>query len=269
MVIVSKRPAHRSVLTAVCGASLVFSLMPLTAAAAGDGTSLTAQADELWNQPQGVRPDSAFYPIQAWWDGLTRATARDRKQRGLQELSQANGDLLNAYSMLQEQRSDPGPHPVAVIDPLLSGAYGLVTGVHVKAPIGSLFGWVNDSLVHLEGRGSADAIIKSLLLDYQAQRAAAGRDLAPAPGDAVWTANASRETAMLARIGVLARPSFNVPSLVAITAAQPASRSVPAPVAIAASKQPEARPNGKSTKGSGGVERDDHGNSKGHAPEKR
>jgi len=85
-----------------------------------------------------------------------RAGQHDRTQRGLQELAQANTDLLNAYALLQEERNDPGPHPVAGVDPLLSGAYGFITGVHVKAPVGSVLSWMNQSVVQLEGRSTTD-----------------------------------------------------------------------------------------------------------------
>jgi hypothetical protein len=217
VLVVTRLLPRRSLLIAFSLAGLML-LMPLAAVADGAGLDPAAQADSLWNQPQGTRPDSAMYVIQVWWDGLTRAAARDPQQRGLQELSQANSDLLNAYSLLEEQRADPGPHPVAFIDPLLSGAYGFVTGVHVKAPIGSLLGWVNDSLLHLEGRGTTETIVRSLLSDYQVQRAAASRDLAPRGGDPVWSANSTRETAMLQKIDALATPSLGVPELLAATA---------------------------------------------------
>lgn len=205
---------RRSLLVALSLAGLML-LTPLAAAADGAGLDPAAEADALWNQPQGIRPDSSFYVIQAWWDGLTRATSSDPKRRGLQELGQANNDLLNAYTLLEEQRTDPGPHSVAVIDPLLSGAYGMVTGVHIKAPIGSFFGWINDSVVHLEGRGNTESIIRNLLSDYQLQRSAASRDLAPSATDPLWSANATRETAMLEKIGSLENPASELPGLLA------------------------------------------------------
>src|ERR1700693_3487233 len=110
------------------------SLLPLTAQAAG-----AADVDALWNQPQGVSVDSAFYTVQEWWDGVTRGTQSDPTQRGLAELAQANADLLNAYTLLQQKRSGGGPQPVPVIDPFLAGTYNFITGSHAKAPIGS---WV-------------------------------------------------------------------------------------------------------------------------------
>jgi hypothetical protein len=181
------------------------SLFPLTANAAG-----AVDVDALWNQPQGVSVDSAFYSVQAWWDGLTRATQGDPTQRGMAELAQANADLLNAYSLLQQQRSDAGPKPVAVIDPFLAGIYNFITGSNVKAPVGSLLNWTNQSLLKLEGRGSTTDIVQSLLKDYRAQQAAAEGDLHLAPradAAALWAANADRESAFLLKIKGMAIPS--------------------------------------------------------------
>ena len=174
-------------------------LIPLTAAASNN----TADADALWNQPESVSADSAFYVIQSWWDGIGRATQSDPTQRGLDELAQANADLLSAHSVLLRQRTDPGPHPVAVIDPLLAGIYNLITGSDAKAPVGSVFNWINQSLLKLEGRGSMADIVRTLLKDYQAKQSAAERDLHPTAGfdtDALLTANAHRETAFLSKI---------------------------------------------------------------------
>lgn len=187
------------------------SLVPLTANAAG-----AVDVDALWNQPQGVSVDSAFYSVQAWWDGLTRATQNDPTQRGMAELAQANADLLNAYTLLQQQRSGAGPQPVAIIDPLLSGIYNVITGSNAKAPVGSLLSWVNQSLLKLEGRGSTNDIVQSLLKDYRAQQAAAERDLhLAARGDAValWAANADRESAFLLKIKGMAIPSDGLAAL--------------------------------------------------------
>ena len=171
------------------------SLAPLTAQAAG-----AADVDALWNQPQGVGVDSAFYVVQAWWDGLTRATS-DPTQRGLAELAQANADLLNAYTLLQQKRSGAGPQPVAVIDPFLSGVYNFITGSNTKAPVGSLLSWTNQALLNLEGRGSTTDIVQSLLKDYRSQQAAAERDLAGrADLVALWAANAGRESVFLVKI---------------------------------------------------------------------
>ena len=258
MLAVTRNLPRRSGLIALTIAGVLL-VTPLTAAADAGGLTTSAQADSLWNQPQGTRPDSAFYVIQLWWDGLTRATSRDRRERGLQELSQANADLLNAYTLLQEQRTDPGPHAVAVVDPLLGGAYGLVTGVHIKAPLGSLLGWLNDSLVRLEGRGSSDNIIRNLLSDYQRQRAAANRDLAPGAEDSLWTANSTRETAVLQKIDGLANSSLGVGQLLA--AATPAS--TPAAGGATAEK---GKTGGKS--GTHGQSGESHGKAGEHQPAK-
>ena len=174
------------------------SLVPLTAQAAG-----AADVDALWNQPQGVSVDSAFYVVQAWWDGVTRGTQSDATQRGLAELAQANADLLNTYTLLQQRRSGAGPQPVAIIDPFLSGIYNLITGSNAKAPVGSLLNWANQSLLNLEGRGSTTDIVQGLLKDYRSHQDAAERDLHVADRSdlvAMWTANADRESAFLVKI---------------------------------------------------------------------
>jgi len=181
-------------LFAACVAAAL-SLAPLTAQAAG-----AADVDALWNQPQGVGVDSAFYVVQAWWDGVTRATS-DPTQRGLAELAQANADLLNSYTVLQQKRSGAGPQPVAVIDPFLSGIYNFITGSNAKAPVGSLLSWANQSLLNLEGRGSTTDIVQSLLKDYRAQQAAAERDLAGVSDlSALWAENAARDSAFLLKV---------------------------------------------------------------------
>src|SRR5256714_7730375 len=182
-------------------------LIPLTAAASNN--TAAADADALWNQPESVSADSAFYVIQSWWDGIGRATQNDPTQRGLDELAQANADLLSAHSVLLRQRTDPGPHPVAVIDPLLAGIYNLITGSDAKAPVGSVFNWINQSLLNLEGRGSTDEIVRVLLKDYQAKQAAAERDLhstASFDADALLIANAQRETAFMLKIKAVSSP---------------------------------------------------------------
>ena len=187
-------------------------LIPLTAAASNN----TADADALWNQPESVSADSAFYVIQSWWDGIGRATQRDPTQRGLDELAQANADLLSAHSVLLRQRTDPGPHPVAVIDPLLAGIYNLITGSNAKAPVGSVFNWTNQSLLNLEGRGSTDEIVRVLLKDYQAKQAAAERDLhstASFDADALLIANAQRETAFMLKIKAVSSPGDGLAGL--------------------------------------------------------
>jgi len=184
---------QRRLVTACVVAAL--SLAPLTAQAAG-----AADVDALWNQPQGVGVDSAFYFVQAWWDGVTRATG-DPTQRGFAELAQANADLLNTYTVLQQKRSGAGPQPVAVIDPFLSSIYNFITGSNAKAPVGSLLSWANQALLNLEGRGSTTDIAQSLLKDYRSQQAAAERDLAGGSDlSALWAENADRDTAFLVKI---------------------------------------------------------------------
>jgi hypothetical protein len=125
----------------------------------------------------------------------------DPTQRGLAELAQANADLLNTYTLLQQQRSGAGAQPVAVIDPLLSSIYNFITGSNTKAPVGSLLNWANQSLLNLEGRGSTSDVMKSLLKDYRSQQAAAERDLAGQSDlGALWAANADRDSAFLVKI---------------------------------------------------------------------
>ncbi len=212
------------------------SLAPLTALAAGP-----ADVDALWNQPQGVGVDSAFYVVQAWWDGVTRATS-DPTQRGLAELAQANADLLNAYTLLQQKRSGAGPQPVAVIDPLLCGIYNFITGSKAKAPVGSLLSWANQSLLGLEGRGSTSDIVRSLLKDYRAQQAAAERDLA-GRGDltTAWAENADRDSAFLVKIKGVTVASDSLAGLL-----DDAGQST---VAIAAKKHADDKGKDKSDKG--------------------
>jgi len=187
-------------------------LIPLTTAASDD----TAAADALWNQSESVSADSAFYVVQSWWDGMARAMQSDSTQRGLDELAQANADLLSAHALLLRQRTDPGPHPVAVIDPLLTSIYNLITGSNAKAPVGSVFNWINQSLLKLEGRGSTEEIIRALLKDCQAKQAAAERDLHSTTNfdaDALLTANAQRETAFLLKIKAVSNPGDGLASL--------------------------------------------------------
>jgi hypothetical protein len=190
-------PISRVIQRRLVAASVVaaLGLAPLTAQAAG-----SADVDALWNQPQGVGVDSAFYVVQSWWDGVMRGTS-DPTQRGLAELAQANADLLNTYTLLQQKRSGAGPQPVAVIDPFLSGIYNFITGSHAKAPVGSLLSWTNQSLLNLEGRGSTTDIVQSLLTDYRSQQAAAERDLAGRSDLSVlWGDNANRDSAFLVKI---------------------------------------------------------------------
>ena len=191
-----RRVMQRRLVTASVVAAL--SLVPLTAQAAG-----AADVDALWNQPQGVSADSAFYVIQEWLDGVAHSTQNDPTQRSMDALAQANADLLSAYSLLQRQRTGAGPQPVAIIDPLLSSVYNFITGSNAKAPVGSVFGWANQSVLKLEGRGSTNEIVRALLKDYRSKQAAADRDLHVSAGSdlaALWTANAARERAFLVKI---------------------------------------------------------------------
>ena len=123
MVAVTRILPRRAGLALVGAAALMLAGMP-TGVAADSTSSTSAQVDSLWNQPQGARVDSAFYIVQSWWDGLTRGTQRDPRQRGLQELAQANEDLLNAYTLLQEQQADPGPHRAGIVEHIDTGDLG-------------------------------------------------------------------------------------------------------------------------------------------------
>jgi hypothetical protein len=191
-------------------AAAAMGLVPLTVTAAG-----SSEVDALWNQHDGVSVDSAYYVVQTWWDGLARTAQNDPTLRGLDELAQANTDLLNTYTLLQRQRTDPGPQPVAIIDPLLSSIYNFVTGSNVKAPVGSVFNWANQSLLTLEGRGTSNEIVRSLLQDYRVKQAAAMRDLPSghADTDAVLAANAQRESSFLLKIKDIATPADGLASL--------------------------------------------------------
>jgi hypothetical protein len=203
-----RRVIQRRLVAASIASALA--LAPLTVIASG-----SSEVDALWNQHDGVNVDSAYYVVQAWWDGLTRATQSDPTQRGLDELAQANTDLLNAYTLLQKQRNNPGPQPVAIIDPLLSSLYNFVTGSNVKAPVGSLFDWANQGLLSLEGRGSNNDIVRSLLQDYRAKQAAAMRHLPAgnAETDGILAANAQRESAFLVKLKTIATPADGLTAL--------------------------------------------------------
>ncbi len=241
MVVVTRRLPRRPWALAFAGA-----LFLLTAQGALADSTAPSQVDALWNQPQGTRVDSAFYVVQSWWDGLVRVAERDPRKRGLQELSQANEDLLNAYTLLEEARNDPGPHPVPVVDPFLSGTYGFITGVHVEAPIGSVVGWLNQAALHVEGRGSTETIITNLIRDYGVQNSRAQRDLASAsdaPLAGIVTANTQRQTAMIARIVDVVPPSSSlVAMLKPATSAPKSAATVAPPAAGAAAARPTRSP---------------------------
>jgi hypothetical protein len=185
-------------LAAAAVASAVM-LIPLSAAA-----STTLDVDTLWNQPDGISVDSGWYAMQGWFNGLNASVPDDPSQRGLDELAQANTDLQNAYYLLHQQRTNPGPHPVALIDPLVSGIYNAITGSNVSAPIGLFFDWANQAMLKLEGRGSTTDIARKLLWDYRVQQAAGLRDLRrndDAPTEAMISLNTQREQAFLLKIG--------------------------------------------------------------------
>jgi len=186
-------------------------LAPLTVGASG-----VPNVDSLWNWPQGVSMDSPLYVIQSWWDGHNRKVSNDPTQRGLDELSQANADLLNAYTLLQHEHA--APQPVAVIDPVLSAAYNAVTGSNVKAPLGSLFSGINHGLLSLEGRGSTGDLVRALLVDYRAKQAAAVRDLDARTDnvyDPLLSSNTTREADFLTQVRQVSAPEDGVASLLA------------------------------------------------------
>ncbi len=193
--------ARAPLLLAVVVLGLILTALP---AAAGEAAG-TVSVDSLWNQPGGVSVDSGWYFLQQWWDQAVRTATRDQTQRGLAELAQANTDLLNAYSLLAESSTDPGPHPVPGIDPLLSGLYATLTGVHVKAPVGGFFAGLNQAMLNVEGRGSTGDITQSLLQDFEQRLQAADRDLAQSPGiESLWTANSLRQAGVIANLQALA-----------------------------------------------------------------
>lgn len=195
--------------------SLGASLLLVTEPAFADDSP--TDVDSLWNQPEAVSVDSGWYFIQAGWDQAALAVQHDPTQHSLAELARANADLLNAYSLLAEARTDPGPHPVPLVDPLLSSLYGTVTGVRVSAPLGSLFSWLNQTMLTIEGRGSSVDIAGSLLRDFGHRLQAADHGLPQAPGlDDLWVANSQRQQTMLAKVQVLAAESPDAASLTAL-----------------------------------------------------
>ncbi len=197
-------------LLAVVVLGLILTALP---AAASEAVG-TVSVDSLWNQPGGVSVDSGWYFLQEWWDQALLTANRDQARRGLAELAQANTDLLDAYSLLAEASSDPGPHPVPVIDPLLSGLYGTVTGVHVKAPVGGLFAGLNQAMLTIEGRGSTADITQSLLQDFERRQEAANRDLAHSSDvESLWAANSLRQAAVIAELQILAGAGPDAESL--------------------------------------------------------
>ena len=195
-------------------AAVVLGLILTALPAAAGGASGTVSVDSLWNQPGGLSADSGWYFLQQWWDQAARTATRDQTQRGLAELAQANTDLLNAYSLLAEASTDPGPHPVPGIDPLLSGLYATVTGVHIKAPVGGFFAGLNQAMLDVEGRSSTADIIESLLQDFDRLQQAADRDLAQSQGvKSLWAANSLRQAGVIANLQALAGEVSDAASL--------------------------------------------------------
>jgi hypothetical protein len=204
-----RRAMRRRLLAAV--AISVTALMPLTVRA-----SSAPDVNALWNEPDGVRVDSGLYVVQVWLNSFNQQIATDPTQRGLDELSQANQDLLNAHTLLQEQHDGPGPQPVALIDPLISSIYNALTGSNINAPLGSLFDSMNKSLLKFEGRGGTNDIVRGLLQDYRTKQAVALRDLNQKPRadmDELLTANAQREGEWLGRIKAVATPGEGLTDL--------------------------------------------------------
>ena len=193
---------HRAVQRPLLAATIA-SVMALVALSAGASANLV---DTLWNQPDGVSVDSGWYVVQTWWNGLNVSVSDDPAQRGLDELAQANADLLNAYNLLREQRANPAPQPVPLVDPLVSGIYNALTGSNVSAPIGSFFNWANQGMLRLEGRGSAADIARQLIQDYRVEQAAGLRDLRRGGGadtEALLAVNTQREHTLLTRLSTV------------------------------------------------------------------
>lgn len=192
-------------------AALTIASIPISAAAAS-----VPSVDSLWNQADGISIDSPLYVFQAWWDGWNRTVPNNPVERGISELSQANADLLNAYTLLQKEHSNAGPQPVPIIDPLLSSAYDAITGSNSRAPLGSLGSAISRSILQLEGRDSTDDLVRALLQDYRAKQAVAVRDLkAEAAYAALLTANAQREADFLTRVEAVTAPQDGVDTLLA------------------------------------------------------
>jgi hypothetical protein len=176
-----------------------------------------SDVDTLWNQPEGVSVDSGWYFIQAGWDQAALALQRDPAQHSLAQLTQANSDLLNAYSLLAEARTDPGARPVPVLDPALASLYATVTGVKVRAPLGSVFAWLNQGMLTVEGRGTTLDIAANLLHDFGQRQQAADSGLPRDTGlDDIWVANSQRQQVMLAKLQALVAESPDTTSLTAV-----------------------------------------------------
>jgi hypothetical protein len=204
-----RRAMRRRLLAAVVISVTAFAPLTVQASSAPD-------VNALWNEPDGVRVDSGLYVVQVWLNSFTQQIETDPTQRGLDELSQANQDLLNAHTLLQEQHDSPGPQPVALIDPLISSIYNALTGSNISAPLGSLFDSMNKSLLKFEGRGGTSDIVRGLLQDYRVKQAVALRDLNQKPSadmDGLLRANAQREREWLGRINAVATPGEGLTDL--------------------------------------------------------
>jgi hypothetical protein len=195
----------------IAGISSLLALAPLT----GDAAP-TPTLDSLWSERQGLSMDSALYVFQAWLDGSSNQFSSDPTQRGFDELGRANADLLSAYTLL-EHAHQGGAQPVAIIDPLLAGAYDGVTGSDVKAPLGELFASINRGLLTLEGRGSTNDQVSGLLEESRAMQAAAIRDLRTAGTgyDTLIASNAQREADFLTQVQRVSTPEDGLASLLA------------------------------------------------------
>ncbi len=196
----------------IAGITTMLAIAPMTAHAAG-----TPTLDSLWNQPQGVSMDSAFYVFQAWWDGYRNTVSNDPTQRGFDELTRANADLLNAYTLLQHAHAG-GAQPVAIVDPLLASAYDAVTGSNLKAPVGEVFASINRGLLSAEGRQSSSDQVSALLQDYRALQAAGIRDLQSSGTTAyvgLIASNAQREADFLTQVQGVSTPDDGLTSLLA------------------------------------------------------
>jgi hypothetical protein len=204
-----RRAMQRLLIAGICS-------MLATAPVAGHATA-TPTLDGLWNQPQGLSMDSALYVVQAWWDGYNDGVSSDPTQRGFDELSRANADLLNAYTLLEHAHSG-GPQPIPIVDPLLANAYDAVTGSNDTAPVASMVTAINNRLLSLEGRGSNSNRVGALLEEYRAMQAAAIRDLrhgGASSYDALIASNAQREADFLTQVQRVSTPDDGLASLFA------------------------------------------------------
>ena len=206
------RRAMQRVLLA--GMAAILAGAPLSAHAAG-----TPSVDSLWNEPQGLSMDSALYVFQGWFDNTQISS--DPTQRGFDELSRANSDLLNAYTLLQHAHQG-SPQPVPVLDPLLANAYDAVTGSTQKAPLAELFTSINQGLLTLEGRGSIDDQVTGLLQQSRAMQAAGLRDLQSKGSscDSLIASNAQREADFLTQVARVSTPEDGLAPLLAGAALQ-------------------------------------------------